>query len=117
MGWANLGSLVEGTLKWFLSVYYDDYSSSIQTLKKAQQYPDTLMLEPLRKFFVQFVWTKHDAWDPWIKSVQARRNAIHAYKSRPIGTTQEMEEAIRTYATFLDDMDGRVPYPDEIYRP
>lgn len=29
LAWSNLGALVEGTLKWFLSVFLDDYRASI----------------------------------------------------------------------------------------
>ena len=53
-------SLVEGTLKTFLSVWYKDYAGDIDNLKLANVYdkkkdkilePDGLTLEPLRKYF------------------------------------------------------------------
>lgn len=33
LGWANLGSLLEGTLKLFLSVYYKDYQADVDAIK------------------------------------------------------------------------------------
>ena len=57
LGYANLGSLVENTLKLFLSVYYHDYKKGIDaiTRKGAIQDPDGVKLEPygfsLRKIY------------------------------------------------------------------
>jgi hypothetical protein len=34
LAWVNLGSLVEGTMKLFLSVYYMDYQNDKDTIKK-----------------------------------------------------------------------------------
>ena len=36
LGWANLGSLIEGTIKLFLAVYYQDYKKDLPTLKQTQ---------------------------------------------------------------------------------
>ena len=40
LGCANLGSLVEGTLKWFLSVYYDNYKADLNALRDKVRIPD-----------------------------------------------------------------------------
>lgn len=120
LGYANLGSLVEGTLKWFLSVFYDNYKADINALRdKAGELkgPDAVMLEPLRVFFKRSVWVSDDSWDAWILRVQQRRNAIHSYKHRDIGTLAELERDIRKYWDFVQDLDDRVPYPDEECRP
>lgn len=111
LAWSNLGALVEGTLKWFLSVFFADYEVSIQGLRKARSEPDGLTLEPLRQFFAKHVWAAPAGWDDWIQFVQQRRNAIHAFKARPLGTRAEFDGAVRTYALFLADLDGTVPYP------
>lgn len=59
LAWANLGSLIEGSIKLFLSAYYHVYVVDIENLKKANAFdhkkqkpssPDGLMLEPLRKY-------------------------------------------------------------------
>ena len=38
LAWANLGSLIEGTLKLFLSAYYNDFQNDISNLKTANVY-------------------------------------------------------------------------------
>lgn len=116
LGWANLGSLVEGTLKWFLSIYYEDYRKDMNASqgKGGIRDPDGLTLERLRQFFEGSVWSHPDTeWAQWIVHVQQRRNAIHSYKHRELGTLDEIERDIRKYWYFLVDLDGRVPYPDE----
>ena len=59
LAWANLGSLIEGTIKTLLSVWYETYKADIENLKKANTYyrakqeahaPDGLGLEQLRKY-------------------------------------------------------------------
>jgi len=52
LGWANLGSLVEGSLKRFLSVYYDDYKADIAAIHDragAVKDPDGLTLQSSRR--------------------------------------------------------------------
>jgi hypothetical protein len=49
--------------------------------------------------------------------VQQRRNAIHAYKDRPIGDDQEFQAAVLSYLTMLREVNARLPYPDGIYVP
>lgn len=119
LGWANLGSLVEGSLKWFLSVFYDDYQADISAIRKTGDLidPDVMTLEPIRVFFQRSIWTAGDDWDSWVLRIQQRRNAIHSFRDRPIGTIDELEGDIRKYGDLLAHLDGRVPYPDELYRP
>ena len=119
LAWANLGSLVEGQLKLFLSVWYNNYKSDAEAVKKKGklQDPDSLMLEPLRQFFVKRIWAKGKDWNPWVKHVQEKRNAIHAFQARDIGTFEMWREDVRNYLAFLRDMNSRLPYPDEVYIP
>jgi hypothetical protein len=125
LAWANLGSLVEGTLKLLLSVYHHDYQSDIDALKAANAYdhkkgkpksPDGLQLEQLRQFVMA-----HDLLgaegDALVDLVQQRRNAIHAFKDRPIGTGAEFQAAVRGYLKLLRSVNNRLPYPDEQYVP
>lgn len=125
LAWANLGSLVEGTLKTFLSVWYHDYKVDIENLKKAGAYhekkakikePDGLSLEPLKQYFKlkKLLSGKSTAF---IELVQARRNAIHAFKNHNIGTTAEFRNALRSYLELLREVNGRLPYPDDVYVP
>ncbi|WP_050385869.1 hypothetical protein [Bradyrhizobium pachyrhizi] len=125
LAWANLGSLLEGTLKLFLSVWYNDYAADIENLKKAGAFnkkknkivePDVLMLEPLRKYFAQKGLLSKNSL-ALIKLVQQRRNAIHAFQNKDIGTTKEFNDALRCYLDTLREVNGRLPYPDDIYSP
>lgn len=117
LAWANLGSLVEGTLKLFLSVWYETYKVDVEAIKKKDviQDPDGLQIEPLRHFFRKRIWD--DDFDKLIRNIQSRRNAIHAFKDRNIGTETDFFNALRDYLTILRYINFRLPYPDDIYVP
>ena len=54
LAWVNLGSLVEGTMKLFMSVWYNDYMNDNEAIKKRGRDvkdPDILSLEEMRVFF------------------------------------------------------------------
>lgn len=121
LAWANLGALLEGTLKLFFSIYYSKFQSDIEALKKAGAYdhrrnthklPDRLTLETFRVYACQNdVFRKCDRI--LIKLIQSRRNAIHAFRDRELGTVDEFRQAARSYSSFLTDVDLSVPYPDD----
>jgi len=113
LGWANLGALIEGSLKWFLSVYYEDYKNDIKAIRKNGDIsePEGVKLELLRHFFAHSVWIESDDWDGFIAHVQSRRNSIHSYQDREIGTLTDLKSSIRKYRDFLYDLDSRAPYP------
>jgi hypothetical protein len=119
LAWTNLGALIEGTLKLFLSVYYNDFQADVENLKAAGAFdhkaqapksPDGLTLEPLRKY-VAVRGLIGASGNDLVKLVQDRRNAIHAFKDRPIGDDAELWGAVRNYLAMLSDVDGRLPYP------
>jgi len=115
LAWSNLGSLVEGTMKLFLSVWYREYKNDIEAIKKKGKLidPDSLQLELMRQFFRKRIW--NEDWDAWIQHIQQRRNAIHAYKSRNIGSFNEFFADVRKYLEFLRYINSRLPYPDDMY--
>ena len=117
LAWANLGALVEGQLKLFLCVYYDDYKRDVEAIRKRGLLidPDGCMLEGLRQFFVKRIWDVGTNWNPYVKMVQDRRNAIHAFQHRDIGTLQDWTEALRLHLPFVRDTAGSLPYPDEYF--
>lgn len=59
LAWANLGSLIEGTLKLFLSVYLDQYRADLEgalaagslTKSGTPRSPEILSLQQLKRFF------------------------------------------------------------------
>jgi hypothetical protein len=120
LAWANLGALVEGQLKLFLSVYYNTYlidAHAIKDRKGKIKCPDESSLEYLRQFFKKRIWTIENNWNSYIEHIQERRNAIHAFKTRNIGTFCEWKEDVRTHLAFIRYMNSRLPYPDMEYEP
>ncbi|MFC2085016.1 hypothetical protein ACFLS9_08170 [Bacteroidota bacterium] len=117
LGWANLGSLVEGTMKLFLSAYYKTYKddADVIIMRKEIVNPDVLMLEKLRQFFKRKIWDND--WDEFVHNIQIKRNAIHAFKDREIGDYSEFGNNIRQYLEMLRYINSRLPYPDDIYIP
>lgn len=115
LAWANLGALVEGQLKLFLCVYYDDYTSYVEGIRNRGQLidPDICMLQGLRQFFVKHIWDVGTNWNPYVEMIQQRRNAIHAFQQRDIGTFQDWTEALRLHLSFVRYTGGGLPYPDE----
>ncbi|HCC94987.1 MAG TPA: hypothetical protein DEQ26_11825 [Flavobacteriaceae bacterium] len=130
IAWTTLGSLVEGLLKLFLCVYYKDYSKDPSSIKKSNGTtipPDELMLEKLKNFYsnkifdesIRKIWKETGGfdWIKWINKIQQRRNSIHSFKKREIGTFQEYFEDLKNYQKFLKVINNMLPYPDEKYRP
>jgi hypothetical protein len=120
LAWTNLGSLVEGTMKLFLSVYYVDFQKDDLALRRDGSLidPDTMDLDKMRQFFRERFWQGGDErWDSWILHIQQRRNAVHAFKNRDIGTLDEFYDDVRKYLKFLRYINEKLPYPGEVYIP
>ncbi|OMG52614.1 hypothetical protein BJN45_15185 [Azonexus hydrophilus] len=119
LAWANIGAIVEGQLKLFLAVYYEDYLNDIYAISdkrtRAIIEPDALMLEKLRVFFKSRIWMENEPWDAWLSLVQQKRNAIHAFKARNLGTTKELHDALETLLVFVRRINSQLPYPDGTY--
>jgi hypothetical protein len=118
LAWANLGSLLEGTMKWFLCVFASDYEANPVKLPSGKELdPDELFFGRMCGFFRSVVWTKTevDRWSDWVDKVRQRRNTIHAYRDSTIGTFEEFREAVIEYRDFLLECERSVPYPDEQY--
>ncbi|MDT8392070.1 MAG: hypothetical protein RRC34_16330 [Lentisphaeria bacterium] len=117
LAWTNLGALVEGQLKLFLCVYYHDYENDVDGISRRGQRiaPDGSQLEELRQFFVKRVWDVGTNWNPYVELVQQRRNAVHAFQQRSIGNIGEWVDALRLHLSFVRDVGGGLPYPDEYF--
>lgn len=118
LAWANLGALIEGTLKLFLAVYYKDYQGDADNFKSKGKLiePDSLALEKLKQFFKKKSLLD-DEQISQIELVQRRRNAIHAFKDRPIGTKTEYDGCVSKYLDLMVEINQRLPYPDDMYEP
>ena len=136
LAWTTLGSLVEGIMKLFLSVWYNDYHAenlkyevkAVRNNKGKVIEPDSLELERLRVFFSERIYPdwvrknwkdqKEIDWIDWILKIQQRRNAIHAFKDREIGDFDDFHEELGHFLIFMRKLTNTFPYPDdEIYKP
>jgi hypothetical protein len=120
LAWVNLGALVEGMLKLFLCVYYQDYLKDKEAKKGRDGNlldPDGQMLNDLRIFMVKAVWNEEEKadWNPWVLKIQNRRNTVHAYKKRELGSFDEWRSDLRLHLTFIRTLNSRIPYPDYDY--
>ena len=70
----------------------------------------------LRNFFIKKELLTKD-WDEWILNIQQKRNAIHAYKDRDLGSYDEFLFCVRKYLELLRILNERLPYPNEGYIP
>jgi len=116
LAWANLGALVEGTLKLYLSAYYEDYRIDLlapRNKNEKLQDPDTLTLEKLRVFF-----NKKELWstecDGYVQGIQNKRNAIHSFQDKDIGNFEDFYKCLPGYLAMLNVFNLGLPYPDEI---
>ncbi len=133
LAWSALGSLTEGTMKLFLSVWYKDYKvelfkDDIKAIKDKNGNlidPDSLMLDKLRTFFSKRIykndirerWKQEGStdWIDWILFIQNKRNAIHAFKDRDIGDFDIFFKNVRLYLEFLRNLTDDLPYPEMDY--
>ena len=115
---ANLGALLEGSLKLLLSVYYEAYSADLDAIRSRGQLrdPDGLTLEPLKQFIRRKRLLPDELLD-FIDLIQQRRNSIHAFSDRPLGTGEDFAVAVHTYLQLLRTVNGRLPYPDDHFVP
>jgi hypothetical protein len=113
LAWANLGTLVEGTMKWFLCVFANDYANAPEFDRNGNRVdPDDIWFAKLCRYFVRQVG-QTAKFDRLCSRIRARRNSIHAFTDRPIGTWDEWYECVIDYRRFLIHFALSVPYPDE----
>ena len=104
---ANLGAVVESWLKFFYCVYYEDYCKDPITYKKKSKMvePENAKFEDLNDFCAEKLWDSSTSTEfDWVDSVRHKRNAIHSFNYRDIGTPQD----------FLDDMDHLCEFADNV---
>lgn len=112
LGWANLGALVEGTMTWFVCVHADSYAVDPLVNRNGEPIdPDDIWFAKLIELFKKQVLdpAASTRWGKWLDTVRERRNAIHAYHPRDVGSFRELRRAIRAYAEFLTDLQSRIP--------
>ena len=106
----NLGNIVEFWLKFFYSVYYEDYLNDPQLCKKGIVEPESMSLEKLKNYSQEILWEDSTSKGYlWVDSVQKKRNAIHSFLFRDIGTVAEFFADIDSLYEFVKDIVDRLP--------
>lgn len=127
LAWANLGSLAESSLQFFLTVFYNDYISNLNEFnhetrkpswlkcyfndKNEMKNPDELSFQDLKVFFTKLNILGSPIISP-IENIQVNRNSIHSYKNRHIGSSENFKQAIQHYYILINEIESRLPYPD-----
>lgn len=112
---ANLGAVVESWLKLFYCVYYDDYCKDPITNGKGKMVePEKAYFENLKEFSVGKLWDDATSAEYiWVDSVQYKRNAIHSFKYRDIGTPQDFLNDVDCLYEFVDNVLSHLPPIDD----
>ena len=116
LAYANIGAIVESWLKFFYCVYYEDYCKEpILNQKGKMVEPETIKLENLKKFSIGKLWKNEKAEEYiWVDTIQNKRNAIHSFRYRDIGTPWDFLVDINHLYDFVDNVLSHLP-PIEDY--
>lgn len=111
---ANLGAIVESWHKFFYCVYVDDYQKNPIPGSKGAIAPNDLSFEDLKRYSRGILYTPNDDFDNWVSRVQSKRNAIHSFNYREIGSADDFYDDIEKLYDFIELITDRVP-PVEDY--
>ena len=109
---ANLGSLVESMMKLVLSVHIlDYYRDPLKNDKGKVVQPEKIKFKNLKTFCFDKVWpeteTNHygvsyKAMKEWVGEVEEKRNAIHAFNKKELGSASDFINDIGIYWEFVN---------------
>ena len=114
---ANLGAVVESWLRFFYCVFYDDYINQPMKNKKGQilEPENDMRFEDLKKFSTGILWDDEKLKDYlWVDSIQKKRNAIHSFTYKDIGTPLDFLLDVDYLCEFVDMILTHLP-PVEDY--
>ena len=114
---ANLGAVVESWLRFFYCVFYDDYINQPMKNKKGQilEPEKDMRFEDLKKFSTGILWDDENSKDYiWVDSIQKKRNAIHSFTYKDIGTPLDFLLDVDYLCEFVDMILNHLP-PVEDY--
>lgn len=116
LGYTILRSLCEGALKLFFSAWFEDYRKDQDAVYKKQ----TLVSPEDVKFDRLIVLYRKNGeanFEPFLRRIQQRGNAIHHFSDHAIGTQSELIADILEFKRFLLAVNSQLPYPDGFYNP
>ena len=114
---ANLGAVVESWLRFFYCVFYDDYINQPMKNKKGQilEPENDMRFEDLKKLSTGILWDDEKSKDYlWVDSIQKKRNAIHSFTYKDIGTPLDFLLDVDYLCEFVDMILTHLP-PVEDY--
>ena len=114
---ANLGAVVESWLRFFYCVFYDDYINQPMKNKKGQilEPEKDMRFEDLKKFSTGILCDDEKSKDYiWVDSIQKKRNAIHSFTYKDIGTPLDFLLDVDYLCEFVDMILNHLP-PVEDY--
>ena len=114
---ANSGAVVESWLRFFYCVFYDDYINQPMKNKKGQilEPEKDMRFEDLKKFSTGILWDDEKSKDYiWVDSIQKKRNAIHSFTYKDIGTPLDFLLDVDHLCEFVDMILNHLP-PVEDY--
>lgn len=108
---ANLGAVVESWLRFFYCVYYDDYSKNPLTKRGKILEPEKDMrFEDLKNFSTGILWNDTKSKDYIrIDDIQHKRNAIHSFTYKDIGTPLDFLLDVGFLCEFVDKLLNHLP--------
>lgn len=98
-----LGSLLESTLKFFITVYIFNISEKNKKIGTKNLHQIEKILKENRIFEQEQL--------QWIKSMRESRNSIHSFNKQNIDEWNKLKLNISKYNVFLDEIDTRLPWP------
>ncbi|MEE1281878.1 MAG: hypothetical protein UHK60_06475 [Acutalibacteraceae bacterium] len=112
----NMGAIVESWLKFFFCVYYEDYIKSPITKNNGEIIdPENATFDKLKNFSSDKLWKDTNSEEyKFVNSIQYKRNAIHSFKYRDIGTPQDFLDDIDKLCDFVELISDHLP-PIEDY--
>ena len=113
---ANLGAVVESWLRFFYCVFYDDYMKQPKVNKKGHvlEPEKDLRFEDLKTFSTGILWDDENSDDyKWVDSVQKKRNAIHSFTYKDIGTPLDFLHDVCYLCKFVDMILNHLPPVEE----
>lgn len=123
LAWANLGSLMESSLRLFLAVYLNDFLADHETVKSLDAVhkkgekkgtihdPTEISLEKMRQYFA-----KKDLLPPKdlsaVAFIQGQRNAIHSFSKKDIESATTFLVHVIRFRRLIAFIGLGLPYPD-----
>jgi len=98
-------------------VYWETYNKDADAPRDKNNTSEPPQSVTFERLIVLYAKKADRKFDDFLRRVQQRGNAIHHFIDRDIGTQDELIADITTLLTFLLAVNGKLPYPDDIYDP